>query len=73
MRFIYDRETDSLYIELASRPGADAVEVAPGVVVDLDEEGRVVGLDLEHASERVDLSHLEVQGLPIRHLQLATP
>jgi len=27
------------------RPGADVVEVAPGVVADLDETGAIVGLD----------------------------
>jgi len=50
MRFDYDPETDSLYIKLADRPGREASEVAPGVVVDYDASGQAVGIDIEHAS-----------------------
>jgi uncharacterized protein YuzE len=51
MRFDYDPETDSLYIKLADRPGREASEVAPGVVVDYDASGQAVGIDIEHASQ----------------------
>jgi uncharacterized protein YuzE len=51
MKFDYDPETDSLYIKLADRPGVDASEVAPGVVLDYDAGGQVVGIDIEHASQ----------------------
>ena len=47
MKLHYYAETDSLYIDLNSRPGSDAVEVADGLVVDFDEEGNVVGIDTE--------------------------
>ncbi len=36
MRLLYYPETDSLYIELREEASADSVEVAPGIVVDLD-------------------------------------
>lgn len=51
MKFDYDPETDSLYIKLADRPGREASEVAPGVVVDYDADGQAVGIDIEHASQ----------------------
>ena len=38
-------ETDSLYIELKPRPGSTTRELADGLVVDLDEQGEVVGFD----------------------------
>ena len=44
-------EADSLYIDLADRPSADSREVAPGVVLDFDENGHLVGIDIDHASE----------------------
>ena len=65
MRFRYYPETDSLYIDLAERPGADSREVAPGVVLDFDAEGRLVGIDIDHASDVVDLSHLEAESVPV--------
>jgi uncharacterized protein YuzE len=65
MKLHYYAETDSLYIDLNSRPGVDAVEVADGLVVDLDETGKVVGIDIEHASKLLDLGTLEAVGLPL--------
>lgn len=65
MRLSYDRDTDSLYIHLNERPGADAVEVSEGVVLDLDAEGRPVGIDVQHASRVADLSRLLVEHVPL--------
>jgi uncharacterized protein YuzE len=70
MRFQYYPETDSLYIDLAERPGADSREVAPGVVLDFDTAGNLVGIDIDHASEVVDWSRLDIGSLP---LEVRTP
>ncbi len=58
MKLHYYPETDSLYIELRSDPGVETLEVAPGLNADLDAAGAVVGLDIDAASERLDLSTL---------------
>ena len=55
MKFNYYPETDSLYIDLSARTSADSQEVAPGVVVDFDATGNIVGIDIDHASLVVDL------------------
>lgn len=65
MKFHYYQETDSLYIDLAERPGADSREVAPGVVLDFDAEGHLVGIDIDHASTIVSLGRLEAEALPV--------
>ena len=44
MKIEYFPDTDSLYIELADRPGADTREIVEGIVLDIDENGRTVGL-----------------------------
>jgi uncharacterized protein YuzE len=64
MKLNYFPETDSLYIELADRPGADAEEIRPGIVLDLDAAGAVVGIDIERASELLDLSQVSTTNLP---------
>ena len=66
MRIDYYAETDSLYIDLADKVGSDSREVAPGVALDFDESGRLVGIDIDHASEVVDLSRLDVEGVPVK-------
>ncbi len=71
MKFHYYPETDSLYISLLDQPSVDSQEVASGVVLDFDAEGHLVGLDIDHASQVVDLSKLEASSLPIASLSLA--
>lgn len=70
MKFYYYPDTDSLYIELSEEPGIDSREVSPGVVLDFDAEGRITGIDIDHASEFVDLSRLEADSLPVKALAL---
>jgi uncharacterized protein YuzE len=60
----YYAETDSLSIELRSTPGIDVQEVGDGIVVDLDEDGNPVGIDIDGASYRLDLTTLELIALP---------
>ncbi len=71
MKFHYYPETDSLYISLLDRPSVDSQEVASGIVLDFDAEGHLVGLDIDRASQVVDLSKLEASSLPIASLSLA--
>lgn len=66
MRFQYYPETDSLYIDLAPRPSAESREVTSGVVLDFDEDGNLVGIDIDNARKILDLSRLETQGLPTK-------
>jgi len=65
MKVTYRRESDTMRITL--RPEAryvESEEVAPGVVIDFDEAGDVISLEVyEDASDKVDLSKLEVEGL----------
>lgn len=65
MKLTYDAETDSLYIDLNERTSVDSDEVAPGVVVDYDEDGNAIGIDIQHASKILDLTKLEATSLPI--------
>jgi uncharacterized protein YuzE len=66
MKLHYDAATDSLYIDLSDRPGVDSDEVADGVVLDFDAAGQLVGIDIEHASKRVELERLVLDSLPAR-------
>lgn len=71
MKLHYYAETDSLYIELKAGTAAETREVAVGLNVDFDAEGRVVGLDIDGASRTLDLSSLEAVSLPLTALKAA--
>jgi len=49
MKLAYHADTDSLYVEFTERPSVESTEVAAGVVVDFDGQGRVVGIDIDNA------------------------
>jgi len=70
VRFHYYPDTDSLYIDLSEKASVDSQEVTPGVVLDFDSEGRLVGIDIDHASQVVNLSRLEAEALPITTLSI---
>ena len=63
MKLNYYPETDSLYIDLSERDSVESREVSDGVVLDFDAAGNVVGIDIDHASDKVHLGRLVLQGL----------
>ena len=65
MKLHYYPETDSLSIELKPEPSVDSREVADGIVLDVDAEGNPVGIDIDGASQRLDLTSLEATALPL--------
>jgi uncharacterized protein YuzE len=69
MKLHYDRDTDSLYIDLNARPSADSREIQDGIVIDLDAKGQIVGIDIQHASKVLDLATLETEALPATTLK----
>lgn len=71
MKLHYHPETDSLYIDLNAKPSTDSREIAEGLVVDFDANGRVVGIDIQHASQVMDLRTLETESLPAGKTRIA--
>lgn len=65
MKLSYYPDTDSLYIDLVDRPSVDSREVSPGVVLDFDAAGALVGIDIDQASQHLDLSGLVSGSVPV--------
>ena len=71
MIFQYYSDTDMLHIKLADGISAESDEVASGIVLDFDENDRVIGIEIEDASNLIDLSRLELRALPVVNLVLS--
>jgi uncharacterized protein YuzE len=54
MRVRVDHAADAVYLNLTDRPIKDSAEVADGIVVDYDHEGRIVGIEILDASRRTN-------------------
>ncbi len=64
MKVNYHPETDSLYIDLSESTSVESREVSEGVVLDYDEAGNLVGIDIDNASRKVQLQRFTVSKLP---------
>ena len=54
MKVTYDAEVDVLRIIFRDAPIEESDEDKPGVILDYDKEGNVVGLEVLNASKRVE-------------------
>jgi uncharacterized protein YuzE len=54
MRLKVDKESDALYFRLDETAVVESEEVQPGVILDFNEQGQVVGVELLAVSARVN-------------------
>lgn len=52
MKIEYDPEADALYVRLSDRKIVDSEQVQPGIVLDFDDTGEVVAVEVLNASKR---------------------
>ena len=64
MKLNYYPDTDSLYIDLSEHTSVESREISEGIVLDYDVDGNLVGIDIDNASEKVDLQKLTISKLP---------
>jgi len=53
VKLTVDREADALYLDLDESPAADSEEISPGLILDYNAEGKVVGIEMLYLSKRV--------------------
>jgi len=64
MKLNYYKDTDSLYIDLSSKPSADSKEISEGIVLDYDADGNIAGIDIDNASRKIDLREVILNKIP---------
>ena len=60
MRLKVDKDSDALYFRLDEAAVVDSEEVQPGVILDFNAEGQVVGVEILNLSDRVAPDQLRV-------------
>ncbi len=66
MKINYYPDTDSLYIDLSHKPSVDSREVSPGIILDYDIEGHLVGIDIDKASQKAEINEVILGRLPLQ-------
>ena len=71
MKLSYYPDTDSLYIDLSERTSVESRGISEGVIVDYDDQGNLVGIDIDNASRKVDLKELILSRLPLESQRIS--
>ena len=67
MKLKVDQQADALYLTLSEAPTSRSEEVSPGIIVDYDDQDRVVGIEMLYLSKRapaVDVRRLMFESVP---------
>lgn len=58
MKITYDKEVDAVYIQLSVGHPEGVIEVADGINIDVSSDGKIMGIELLNATEKVSLESL---------------
>ena len=59
MRLGYDRETDTAYIKFEPQPSTESFELSDAIIIELDADEHVVGIEIQWASKQLDIEALK--------------
>ena len=60
MRLKVDKENDALYFRLDEASIVESEEVQPGIILDFNAEGKVVGFEMLNLSDRILPEQLKI-------------
>ena len=64
MKVTFFADTDTLYIEFKPAPVAETRDLDENTLLDVDKDGRICGITVEHAAERTDIPHVSFEQVP---------
>ncbi len=67
MKLKVDEQADALYLSLSDKPALHSEEISPGLILDYDEQGQVIGIEMLHLSKRAphaDFRRLLYESVP---------
>jgi len=64
MRVKYFADTDTALLEFSTNPPVETQEVSENIYVDLDSNGRVVSMTIEHAGQSANMEEFFYQCIP---------
>jgi len=63
MKMNYYDDTDTLYIEFRESDVVETKDLDENTLLDLDQDGQIIAITVEHASQRTDINNLVLSGI----------
>jgi len=64
MNIKYFQDTDTLYIEFKTAEAVESKDLDENTILDLDQDGNICGMTIEHASQRADIPRFSYEQIP---------
>jgi uncharacterized protein YuzE len=64
MKIKYFQDTDTLYIELRSADVAETKDLDENMLLEIDSQGKICGITIEHAKERAEIPRFSFEQIP---------
>ena len=68
MKIKYIKESDSLFVIFSNAKSVDSVEIADGVIADIDSEGKLIGIEFYSAKDKIDFDDLLFEEMPFNKI-----
>lgn len=71
MKIEYSKEADAIYVYFKEEFVAKSKEIEDGVVIDFDEKGQLIGIEVLDVSQRFNLSdivNVSIENLPVESI-----
>lgn len=63
MKMSYFDDSDTLYIEFSSEDVVETKDLDENTLLDIDSNGNIVAITMEHASQRTDIGNVTLSGI----------
>ncbi len=64
MKIRYFKDTDTLHIEFRNQPVAETRDLDENTLLDMDAEGNICAITIEHASKRAGIPEFSYEEIP---------
>ncbi|MEI7707783.1 MAG: DUF2283 domain-containing protein [Chlorobium sp.] len=61
MKVKYFEDTDTAHVELLDKPAVETREISENIYIDIDAQGNLVSMTIEHAKEKAGLWEFSYQ------------
>ena len=72
MKIQYFADTDTAYVLLNNHPVSETRDLDENTLIDIDADGNLVAITIEHAKERADITNLVFQQMSVPASQVVT-